>query len=365
MKILLLSTGGGIGGEETFTRNLALGLMKHGHNVRVACGGPLQKKDLENHRVPVANLQISSRIPAGIWRSARNLGRYIRKEGIDLVHCQAAGPVIMGGIIRWMHWTNGTRWYYHAHGLQKGTYRWIPVFLNMLDFTMAVSDYEMIQLVARGVKKEKIARVHNGIDPGIYSVSPEQREKQRREIRKELDLPAGALVYGFVGRLSPEKGCDLLIPAFQRVKDRHEETRLVVVGDGIMRASLEAAIADNRLGDSVILTGFRNDIPKLLCGLDVLLTPSYKETFSLTNLQAMSAGLPLIASDVCGNPEQVVPGYTGILFEPGNPGALAEAMIAMLRRDDRQVLGANGNHVVRTYLNSERMIKEILFYYEN
>jgi len=363
MKVLLLSTGESIGGEEVFTRNLALELQGLDYEVSVAAGSPVQKRDLESRGIEVADLDITSRSPAGIIRAARRVGRFVRDHGIEVVHCQAAGPAVMGGINRWMNWSNGEIWLYQGHGIRERTYRWLPFFLNRLDYSLAVSDYEMIRFIGKGVHRDRIARIHNGIDPEQYSFGPEERQRKRIFIREAFHIPNQSFTFGYVGRLSPEKGCDLLVPAFLKVIDRVAEARLLIVGEGIMRDSMEAEISRNGLENKIILTGFREDIPEVFCGMDVLLSPSYKETFSLTNLQAMAAGLPVIASDVCGNPEQVIPGYTGELFESGSVEGLTEEMIRMFSSTDRALKGIRGSELVSSYFNKKRMMEEILFYY--
>lgn len=363
MKVLLLSTGESIGGEEIFTRDLALELQNLGYQVSVAPGSPVQRRDLELNGIKVENLDIISRSPVGIIRAARRVGRFVRDQGIEVVHCQAAGPAVIGGINRWMNWSNGTMWLYQGHGIRKRTYRWLPLFLNRLDYSLAVSDYEMIQFIGKGVRRDRITRVHNGIDPDRYSFDPKERESHRKSIRHEFHIPDQSFTFGYVGRLSPEKGCDLLLPAFVKMMDRIPDARLLIVGEGLTRTSLEAEISSSGLENRVTLTGFREDIPEVLCGMDVLLSPSYKETFSLTNLQAMAAGLPIIASDVCGNPEQVIPGYTGALFESGSAEALSEEMIKMFLSTDRAKKGSRGRELVCSYFNKKRMMEEILSYY--
>jgi glycosyltransferase involved in cell wall biosynthesis len=364
MKILLLSTGGHIGGEETFTRNLAKALIERGHNVFVAAGGPVQKQDLEKTGIPLADIDITSRSVSGILKGVVRLKKYIEKIKPDIVHCQAAGPAIMGGIIKKLGWSNGEKWIYHDHGINKFTYKWLPFFLNSLNLTITNSDFELIRLKANGVKDDRIVRIHNGVEPGDFTFPEETRTALNLKYRNEFGLSEEEFVLGYIGRLSPEKGCDLLLAAMKVVSDAKPETKLIIVGDGILRDKLQEDVRTSNLKQKVIFTGFRSDIPGVLTCMNVLVLPSYMETFSLTTLQAMCSGIPVIASDTGGNPEQVVNNFNGFLFETGNHESLAERILLMINKRDITGMGLNGNTLIKNYLNATRMIDEIEYQYK-
>lgn len=116
--------------------------------------------------------------------------------------------------------------------------------------------------------------------------------------------------------------------------------------------------------ERVVFAGFRSDIPGMLSCIDVLVLPSYMETFSLTTLQAMGAGVPVIASDTGGNPEQVINNFNGFLFETGNSDAFAGRIVEMIHKSDRNNMGNNGKMLVEKYLNASRMVDEIGYYYK-
>ena len=364
MKILLLSTGGHIGGEETFTRTLAEALIERGNIVMVATGGPVQKHDLQGRGITVADIDITMRSVSGILRGAINLKKYIQEIKPDIVHCQAGGPAIMGSIIKMSGGSFGEKWIYHDHGINKTTYKWIPYFLNHLDLTITNSDFELIKLKANGVRDNKIIRIHNGIDPNAYSFSEETRIFLRNKHRTEFGISEDDFVLGYIGRLSPEKGCGLLLPAFRIASENNPNMKLLIVGDGILRKKLQDEVRGSYLDHKIIFAGFRSDIPGLLTSMDTLLLPSYMETFSLTTLQAMGSGLPVIASDTGGNPEQIVNNFNGYLFETGDYDSLAGRINEIINKKDRVTMGYNGNLLVRTYLNISRMVDEIEYHYK-
>jgi L-malate glycosyltransferase len=365
MNILLVSTGGHIGGEETFTRNLAVALMSRGYKVWVAPGGEVQMNDLIKRQISVADIDIKGRSIKGLYKGAKAIKNFVRENKINVVHCQAAGPAIMGGIMKKMNWTQGEKWIYHDHGINKMTYKWLPIFLNLLDLSIANSDYELIKLKSNRVKDSKIVRIHNGIDPKEYDFTEVEKNINRKEIRKEFGILEHEFVIGYIGRLSPEKGCDLFLPALNKVLAKELNVKLLIVGDGILRAAMQEEMKSGNLEEKIIFTGFRSDIPKILCCFDILILPSYMETFSLTTIQAMGAGIPVIASNVGGNPEQIIPHFNGFLFETGNYIDLSIKIIDMIKNENIKKMGENGKELVEKYLNASRMVDEIEFYYSN
>ena len=364
MNILLASTGNNIGGEETFTRNLALSLLSRGHRVWVAVGGKVPGEDSIRRNIPIADMDIKGRGLISLLKGAREIRKFIREFNIDIVHCQAVGPAIMGGIILKLRWNQGEKWFYHGHGINKYTYKWLPFILNIFDLSITVSDFELIKLKSNGVKDSKIVRVHNGIDPKIFGFEQKEKDINNSKIRTELGIDKNEYIVGYIGRLSPEKGCDLIIPAIKCVLEKKKLIRLVIVGDGVMKNIMKHEVEKSNIGKQVIFTGFRSDIPKVLCCFDSLILPSYMETFSLTTLQAMGVGIPVIASDTGGNPEQVVPNFNGVLFKVGDYIDLSDKIIDIIDNENSIKLGNNGKELIKKYLNEDRMVDEIEFYYK-
>ena len=361
LNILLASTGGHIGGEETFTRNLALALIKRGHKIWVAPGGQVQEDDLVRNGIPVARLAISGRSPAGILKGARSIRDFVRDNDVDIVHCQAAGPAIMGAVGRMLHmYPAKTVWLWHDHGVSERTYKWLPHFLNRLDQSVANSDYELIKLMGNGVRSERICRIHNGIDPELWDLPEDEKQANRSEIRRKYQIPDDAPVWGYVGRLSPEKGCDLFLASYLKIMEQCPDAYFMVVGDGKMSEDLRLAFNSGPFRDHVRFCGFQTEMPKYLSALDILIMPSYMETFSLTVLQAFALRIPVVGTDVGGNPEQIYPEYDGLLCEKGNARSLAAAVLRLLRDPEtRRRMGNTGADIIRGYLNIDRMIDQI------
>jgi glycosyltransferase involved in cell wall biosynthesis len=172
----------------------------------------------------------------------------------------------------------------------------------------------------------------------------------------------GTLV-GNVARLAEQKGQRTLLDAAPAVLERHPEARFVLVGDGELRGELEARAAP--LGDRVVFTGARDDVPDLLASFDVFAFPSLFEGLCLAVIEAQAAGVPVVATPVGGIRETVVDGETGLLVPPRDAEALAERIVRLL--DDRALaarLAAEASRRVERY-STERTVAETLALYDS
>lgn len=206
------------------------------------------------------------------------------------------------------------------------------------------------------IRRDKIACIVNGIDCERYARSADAGRRLLADI-----APPGALVIGTVGRLDAVKDQAGLIEAFAQLcanaGDAARDWRLVIVGEGAERARLEAQIAQVDMIDRIHLLGNRDDVPVLLGEFDVFVLSSIAEGIPLTVLEAMAAGLPVVATRVGGVGEVVVDGETGVLVPPSTPEALAHALGALARDAGlRQRLGAAGHARAETRFGMRAMV---------
>jgi glycosyltransferase involved in cell wall biosynthesis len=161
-------------------------------------------------------------------------------------------------------------------------------------------------------------------------------------VRAELGLGSEDFVVATLSLLRPEKAHDVTLAAVGQLVERFPTLRLLVVGDGPGRDEVERAAAP--LGDRVVLAGYRTDAMETLDAIDVLVNPSRSDAFPTSLLEAMAAGVPVVASAVGGIPEIVDDGITGLLIDaPPRADALADAIARLV--DDaelRRRLGAAG-----------------------
>jgi glycosyltransferase involved in cell wall biosynthesis len=208
--------------------------------------------------------------------------------------------------------------------------------------------------------------LYNGIDLARFQPPAEsQVAETRAAIRGRLGIPVDDQVVTAVGQLIEAKGFDQLIAAADRLRDR-PHTTFLLVGDGERRPALAAEIARLGLGERIRLLGKRDDVHEILGASDVFVCPSvWDEALGYVILEAMSAGLPAVASRVGGIPEVVADGTTGLLVPPRDPAALAQSIGGLL--DDpgaRGRMGRAGRRAVEERFALDRAIERTIGLYQ-
>jgi glycosyltransferase involved in cell wall biosynthesis len=207
--------------------------------------------------------------------------------------------------------------------------------------------------VSRGLPAGKFAVIPNGVGP----FDPGQAAT-REALLAELNLPSDARLIGAIGRLWPQKRVKDLIWAADLLKSARDDSHLLVIGDGPQRWRLARYRDQNEVADRVHLLGERSDVPRFLAHLDCLWLASEYEGQSNAIMEAMSAGVPVVATDIPGNRDLVVPGQTGYLVPVGDRAAFTSLTHRLL--DDRDLaarLGAAGRERMLAEFSVERMIE--------
>jgi glycosyltransferase involved in cell wall biosynthesis len=309
--------------------------------------------ELEALNIPVVALR---REPGFQPSLARHIARLIRTNGIEVVHCHHYSPYVYGVLASVV---TGAQLVFTEHGRLSNDdpslkRRLVNPFLSMLGGSVcAVSNHLKQHMVAEGFPSRRIQVVYNGIDPARRPTAI-----HRHVARELLGLPADAFVIGTVGRLDRVKNLRVMLQAHAWVLEKHPGARAVIVGDGTERAALEAAAAELGLSESVTFAGYRSDVRAIIPAFDVYLNCSTYEGISLTILEAMAAGLPVVATPVGGNPEVVIDQETGFLVS-GRPRAIADAIVRLA--DDprsRHMLGDAARWRVMRHFSIARMVSE-------
>jgi glycosyltransferase involved in cell wall biosynthesis len=199
-----------------------------------------------------------------------------------------------------------------------------------------VADFLTVRL---GLDEDSVKVIANGVDTQYYSPGP------AGGLRAELGIPDSVCVIGNVGRLHPDKDPVNLVRALDLVPPaERERLHVLIVGDGECREEVERFIADHSLESRVILTGERHDILPLLRAMDVFALPSRTEGLPIAILEAMSCGLPIIATAVGGIAAAV--GEGGIVVPPEDPAAFAHAIVRLSANDGlRETLGRHARRI--------------------
>lgn len=218
------------------------------------------------------------------------------------------------------------------------------------------------QLNAEGVRSEKISLIYNGVDTRRFDV-----DFDLFEARKILGIAENALVFIIVANLIPYKGHKDLLKALSLIKKNLPEPWLCLcVGrdDGIGSELQELAQSLN-VDSHIRWLGSRSDVPELLRVSDLAILCSHEEGFSNAILEAMAAGLPVVATDVGGNAEAVLQEVTGKLVPPKNPEALGNALLSFLDPSRRKEYGSRGKKRVSELFSMRTIVESYLLLYKN
>ena len=326
-----------VGGAERHVVDLAVALSRREYEVTVACSvaGDLYKS-LEEANVTVRSLLdqlVKRRVSAAYARALRRLAK---DERFDLVHAHvyasaAAAAIATLGTDVPLVITEHTEAVWRDRGARLVT-RW---FCRRASRVIAVSDAVKRRLVKQDdIPPGKIALIPNAVpaNPDSGSGTPPLRDELR-------DRP----LVGVLARLQPEKGVATFLKAGAHVAKVVPQACFIVVGDGPLRTELEVLVRRLCIEQNVRFLGFRSDPRALIELLDVLVVPSLTEGAPLVVLEAMAAGVPIVASAVGGIPDQIRHEREGLLVPPGDPEALGDAVLKLLR-DPRLArrMGASG-----------------------
>lgn len=372
-KVLLLVTLSEIGGAQKVVYHIASGLAAEEFDVTVACspGGELVSwlRGLPSVRVVELGSLRRDISPFHDFLCLVQLYRLISSGGYDIVHCHSSKAGVLGRLAARMAGVRKIFFTVHGWGIddrQPLPARFLYTTAERLAGAVStrvvcVSEHDREKGVALGlVSPEKLAVVHNGV-PDVYGQGslPPGGPPAGTGLRAELGLGSGDIVVGTVMRLAPPKDPLFFLEAADRLLGKGNNSNLyfVIVGDGPLRPCCEEYIAGSNLEGRAFLLGTREDAPGLVSGFDIFTLFSRHEGLPLTVIEAMVAGLPVVASNVGGVGELVLHGETGCLADGFNPEAAA-GYIGRLAGDRglREELGRAGRSRALDRFGLGRMI---------
>ena len=348
MRVLHVHRIGGIGGSERHLLTLLPALRERGVDVRLlGLDDPSRAPDPFYDQLSVPHVRVPARRdvdPLLAARVARAVLR-IRPDVVHthLVHADVYGALAARRLVSTKH---------NDDPFRAGSFRFVErVLAARASRIIAITDsLARFQVERVGIPRRKLVTIHYGLDalPAPWGVNPPD------------DVPADARVVLAVCRLEPQKGVDVAVRALARVRDEQPKARLVVLGEGPERARL--GVLAGELGVPLHLPGRVPDVAAWLGRAAVLVHPVRWEGFGLAVLEAMLAGLPVVASGVSSLPELVVDGETGLLVPPDYPIALAAAIGRVLA--DPGELGTAGRQRAQERFSVTRMAEATLDVYE-
>jgi len=279
----------------------------------------------------------------------------VRQQNVSLIHAHEFRANVFGALVAKLcgiplvatvHGKN----YYPDHAKRRMAYRWASRAAHMV----AVS-YDLRRFLEEriGIAHDRVTVIHNGVD-----MIQQGSLAQMRRLRSEFGVGEDEFVIGIVGSLYPVKGHAYLFHALRTVLVHHPKTRLLVIGQGDLEQALKQEVLELGIERAVSFLGLRDDVPRILPLLDLFVLPSLSEGLSVALLEAMSAGVPVIASKVGGNPEIVVNGETGYLVPPQRPEELASRIIEfMSNQESSRLMGERGRERVAREFTTARMLE--------
>lgn len=335
-------------------------LRDRGHEVHPVCytNSPIHQRLLKMDFAPVT-LDLWGKFHPfkAFW-----LSRYINRNDIDIVHTDYSRDLFT--LVPALKWSKPTPLVLHKH---VGTIRpknlpVHPYLYRNVDFVIAISRViEKNLLETHPLRPDQVGIIHHGIDLGRFVPDAERRAA----VRAEFGIAGDDLVVGIVGRLQESKGHLQFLEVARRILPDYPHTRFVVVGEATRGEDEEAnAILDRfekaGLGDRLILTGYRDDVPDVLGAMDLFLFPTHSEAFGLVIVEAMAMGVPVVSADCDGVPDIVEHGKTGLLVDPRDVDGLTAAVADLLGDEGkRRTFGRAGLERARERFSEEKMCGEM------
>jgi len=324
-----------------------------------------KKQSIEIIDVPSLIRRIS---PINDVRALVALFRLMRKLEPHIVHTHTSKAGILGRLAAWMarvpiviHTPHGHVFYGHfGRSLSRIFLQTEKLLGRITHHQIALTPEEGNDYLNLGVAKSKnISVIHSGVDLNCFKRS----KTESNPGRNELAIPPDSLVVGYVGWLIPIKGVTYLVKAMAEVVQRHPNSLLVLVGKGDEKGEEEIKLKEQvenlGLADNVRFLGWRSDVDEIMGCFDIFVLPSLNEGMGRVLVEAMSAGLPIVASRVGGIPDLVKHGENGLLVPPANAGALEQAISDLLSdKSRRKHMGETGKKMCHPY-SVEAMVEKI------
>jgi len=376
MRVLQFVTVFATAGTETQVMNLADGLDASQFDVHFACLNRWGQflAQVEASRRPLAEYRIDRLYGGHTMRQQFRFARDLRRNRVDLVHAYGFYPNVFavpaarvagtGPIVASIRDIGD-----HLTPAQRSVQR---MACRMADAILVNAEAVKQRLVGEGYDPLRITVIRNGIALSRFEARPADGGR-----RRELGVPAGAPLVAVFSRLSRLKGLEYFLQAAAGVAARFPDARFAIVGEtrvveggalveGSYKRELEAQAVRLGLGERVLFTGFRSDVPELLNEVSVSVLPSLSEGLSNAVLESMAAGVPVVATAVGGNPEAVEDGVSGILVPPRDAGALSNAICALLGDGELAMrLGRAGRQRVIDRFSNERMVRDTERFYRD
>ena len=362
-KVLHLTTHLNTGGITTYIQNLIEPLRKHDFEISVLSSGGICEQNFRQLHAQIWDFPIKTKSelhPKLYWHLPK-IARLCREQKIDILHAHTRVTQVMAF---WLGIMTGIPTVTTCHGFYKRRLgRWINPAWGKV--AIAISEPVAGHLKNDFHRKpESVCLVHNGIN--IIRLAEEYSRQGLDAAKKMFGFNPENKVIGMVARLSQDKGHDYLIRAFHVLVKDFPGIRLLIVGDGRERASLETLVHDLGLDKQVVFTGNLMQVAPALAAMDIFVLPAtWREGFGLSIIEAMACGKPVIVTNIWALNSLIKDHSTGLLIEPKSETEIIRALSSLLT-DNRlcESLGSQGKKMVNSFFSIEHMAAGIAAVYQ-
>ena len=370
MKVLQVLSGGRWAGTSVVVHAITEALIARGDEVWVLCldGGVADRFRAIGSRIVRSPFWFHpinpfDAIPFG------QLLMLCLKERFDLVVTHTSKGGFLGRIAARLAGVPNIVFHAHGYSFNEGysaPARRIYLSLETLaaragHLAISVSEEHRQVAIERGVESpETICTIHNGIDLKPFETA------SRSQARRKLGFAEDEVIIGALGRLAYSNALDDLVRAMPRIRARAPKARLVIAGEGPLRDELQTLATQQGVEPQVSFLGFRQDVADVLASFDVFVQPSLWEGLSVSLTEAMAAGKAIVATDICGNREQIQHEVTGLMVPVRDETAVVESVTRLLSDPAlAKTLGENAQQTARARFSQERMVERHLAVYDS
>ncbi|HKX33637.1 MAG TPA: glycosyltransferase [Blastocatellia bacterium] len=366
-RVLHMITSFDIGGTERQAIELLHRLDHRRFDVRLAIlhrRGPLLEQIIG--RFPeVPEFPLTSFYNLNAARQLYRLLDLLKRERIEILHAHDFYSGILGVAAARLSKIRVISAQRHLRLSERRVHEWGSRFITKFAHRVLVNSEAIRDYILSQSQRDpgKIVVIKNGLKGAADCRA--LRAEQRATLIKDLKLPADmsderVRIVGSVARLQPVKGHKYLLEAVQRIMKTEPRVRLVLVGDGELRGELLQQASQLGIGDRVHLLGDRQDASQIAAAFDVAVLASLHEGLPNAVMEAMAAGVPVVASAVGGIKELIRDGETGLLVPPSDAGALADRLNYVLTHREQCIeMGMRGRHYILDRFSMERMVQSV------
>ncbi len=291
------------------------------------------------------------------------LTKLIRKEKFDIVHTHSTKPGVIGRFAAFIagtpiivHTVHGFPFHDYMNPVKRQVYIMIEKIMNFIStHLITVSTLNLKKIVDLGMAPaEKITNIYSGIDVDRFG------KGTKKDLHKELNLPDGTKLIGFIGRFSEQKSPLTFLEAIVQVVKEVKNCHFIFVGDGPKKNEMVAFAKEHKIDSFMSYLGYRHDVHEILHGLDLFALSSIYEGLGRSLTEALCCKIPVVATAVEGVPELVRHKVTGLLVEPRSPKEFAESLVFALNNPlEMQMMAEAGYLFVKDNFQVSDMVANI------